>query len=262
MADRFAVVCFINGDSDLIEPWIHHYRDLNVDEFWFILHGRDGDNDTLEAIIERESGMHVFAREHREFDSKLRIDETRRLIETLHGSWIVLADSDEFVQFPPPIESVQQMAQALTSTGADCLAAPMLHRITASGMLTGYDADVPLAQAYPLGAPTLYVSLGIPQAKTMKHPLFFNHAGVRYERGHDPPIGSIVSTRFQGTTHHYKWRSSAPKRVKDRASSNHTWAESSQRVAAYLDAHDWHLPTDGAFEVSTDELLRRGWLRG
>ncbi len=47
-----------------------------------------------------------------------------------------------------------------------------------------------------------------------------------------------------------------------RANSNHTWTASSQKVASYLTRHDWRLPVDATFAVSTGTLLERGWLKG
>ncbi len=48
-------------------------------------------------------------------------------------------------------------------------------RISHDGTLKDYDETASLSSTYPLGAPILYDLLGIPDAKTTKHPFFLNH---------------------------------------------------------------------------------------
>jgi hypothetical protein len=92
---------------------------------------------------------------------------------------------------------------------------------------------------------------------------FRNHDGVEYETTFGPPRGiKMLDNEIRGVTDHYKWRGSARRRNEARANSAHTWAWESKKWLAYLEARDWRLPLHGAFPVSTEELVKRGFLRG
>lgn len=256
---RFAVACYINDDSDLLAAWLEHYRAMGAEEFWFIVQGAPADNAALAEQVARSPDLHILDVDSRSYTSERRMEGCARLVEHLSRCWVMLVDSDEFVELPPPARSLPDMARILRGAGADCLEAPMLHRVAPDGRLSAFTPGHCLDATYPLAVPDLYVQVGIPLSKTGKFPFFHVGEGVRYNRTHLAPHGSRVSPRVRGVTHHYKWRSGARDRIERRANSAHTWASESQHLFDYLAARDWRLPTSGAFRASTDELVARGW---
>ena len=215
--------------------------------FWFVVQGAPEDNTALAALVPQYSMVRIFDSETGEYSSENRLRGCRRLVQHLRGRWLMLVDSDEFVEFPPQCASMEAMARALTDANADCLYAPMLQRVAEGGALIGLDPGQELHTAYPLGVPGLYAQMGVPRAKTYKHPFFLNRDDVEYVKTHDPPQGSTVTGQFLGVTHHYKWRRAARARISERANSAHTWAGESQQIVDFLAAHDWRLPMEGAF---------------
>ena len=126
------LISHVNGDSDLIEAWLKHYLQLGVDRFHLIVHGDPEENHKLLAIkdsypitIEESYGgpFHVFEKK----------DRLNAVLARYTGQWILLVDSDEFVEFP--FEDIPATIRELNSAQANLMAAPMLQRLTADGSL-------------------------------------------------------------------------------------------------------------------------------
>ena len=90
------LVSHVNRDSDLIEAWLKYYLELGVERFHLVVHGGPAENDRLLAIrdsypIEIEDS----------YCGSFHIEEKRKRLDAVlarhTGQWIVLVDSDEFV---------------------------------------------------------------------------------------------------------------------------------------------------------------------
>jgi glycosyltransferase involved in cell wall biosynthesis len=250
----------VNADSDLIEAWLKYYLRLGVDRFHLVVHGTSEENDRLLAIkdsypitIEDTYGGPF------EYDEKKnRLDA---VLARYTGQWIVLVDSDEFVEFP--YQDIPATVSQLNCARANLMAAPMLQRLTADGSLeTPPVIDDPF-EMFPLCSVELYRRMGV-KADIFKFPLFFCASGTQLaEAGnHHPPLGCEPrATTLLGVTHHFKFRLRVSQRLDKRINSAHPWRHESVRFREYLESHSNQLPLEGAFVYSREELFRRGLLR-
>ena len=109
----------------------------------------------------------------------------------------------------------------------------------------------------------MYRKMGV-EAMTSKYPLFYCHESTVIPEGgnHHPPNGpSAVLSPLQGVTHHFKWRSAALGKIARRAQSIHSYRHQSAQYMAYLERHNFHVPTSDSFCYSRAELFRRNLLR-
>ena len=266
------LVAHVNGDDDIIEAWCKYYLDLGIASIHVIAHGRELCNQRLYAL-RGSLPIHI----EDEYDGEYRIEEKcarmNALLVRFKGAWVVLADSDEFVEFP--LRRPASTIRWLEWRGATALAAPMVQRLREDGTLPAEPTTGDPFSAFPLCMTDLYERMGVPAAAIRKYPLMFVDAKTRLTDGgnHNPPnAGGRVLEGTRGVTHHFKWRSHVLERLRSRASSQHTWRHESVAYLDYLQRHQWRLPTDGAFSGSRRELIRRGliatptsarfWLRG
>ncbi|MGB9510043.1 MAG: hypothetical protein WBU20_00020, partial [Candidatus Acidiferrum sp.] len=175
--------------------------------------------------------------------------------------WLVLVDSDEFVEFP--YRNIPKTIQKLNFERATVMAAPMLQRIQADGGLeTPPLIDDPF-EVMPLCSEDLYQRLGV-EACILKYPLFFCESDTQLteEGNHNPPRGSERRiSAMRGVTHHFKFRRTVSQRLDSRINSAYLWRHESVQFREYLDSHFNRLPVEGSFHYSRKELFRRGLLR-
>jgi hypothetical protein len=250
----------VNADSDLIEAWLKYYLRLGIDRFHLVVHGTPEDNHRLLAIkdsypitIEDTYGGPFLGEE-----KKSRLDA---VLARNTGQWIMLVDSDEFVEFP--YRDIAETVRKLRSTGANLMAAPMLQRLTADGSLeTPPVIDDPF-KTFPLCSVDLYQHMGV-VAGSLKFPLFFCATGTEMEEegNHNPPRGfERRTTAMLGVTHHFKFRRTVSQRLDKRINSEYLWRHESVQFREYLANHSGRLPLEGTFTYSREELFRKGLLR-
>ncbi len=254
------LISHVNADSDIIEAWLKYYLRLGVDHFHFVLHGPAEENDRLLAIKDR----YPITIEDT-YEGPFHSDEKKRRLDTVLArytdQWIVLADSDEFVEFP--YSGIRETISQLESAGANLLFAPMLQRLKSDGSLDSPPvADDPF-QIFQFCSVQLYRKMGV-KADTFKFPLFYcaNGTQVAEEGNHHPPLGfDPKATGMRGVTHHFKFRQTVSLRLEKRINSTYQWRHESVGFQKYLEGHGNRLPLEEAFLYSRDELFRRGLLR-
>jgi hypothetical protein len=132
----------VNADSDLIEAWLKYYLRLGVDWFHLIVHGPPEENDKLLAIKDsypitiEDSYEGPFPAPIKDANKPNNTEKKNRLDTLLArhtGQWVLLVDSDEFVEFPYP--DIPETIQRLESANANLMPAPMLQRLRADGSL-------------------------------------------------------------------------------------------------------------------------------
>src|SRR5208283_3038392 len=131
----------VNGDGDLIEAWLNYYLRLGVDRFHIVLHGAPAENECLLAIKDRypvtieDSYQGPFPAPIRGQES--HITEKKKRLDALlarhTGEWVLLVDSDEFVEFP--YRDIPETIRKLESANANLMAAPMLQRLRSDGTM-------------------------------------------------------------------------------------------------------------------------------
>jgi glycosyltransferase involved in cell wall biosynthesis len=259
----------VNNDSDLIEAWLNYYLRLGVDSFHLIVHGPPADNQKLLAVKARypitfEDAYQgpfpepISTNKSDSTEKKKRLDA---LLARHTGQWVLLVDSDEFVEFP--YEDIPETIRKLHCANANLMAAPMLQRLKADGSLDSPPVIEDPFQVFPLCSMDLYRRMGI-KSEIFKFPLFYCERGTELveEGNHNPPLGlEPRGSRIVGVTHHFKFRRSLSQRLEKRINSAHNWRNDSVALQEYLDGHSNRLPLDGAFPYSREELIRRRLLR-
>lgn len=255
---RLSLISHVNDDSDLLEAWLKYYLHLGVSSFHLIVHGSREENgrlyelkDSYPVIIEDTYGG--------PFDSEEKKRRLNSLLARMRHQWVVLVDSDEFVEFPYP--KISTTVRALQLAGKSALFAPMVQHLTFDGRLdTPEVVDNPF-RTFPLCSVDLYKTMGV-EADIRKYPLFYCTDGTALRDGgnHNCPANHTASS-LQGVTHHFKFRRSVGQRLEHRIHSSHPWRHESIQFRSFLSQSANRLPTEGAFVCSRAELFRRGLLR-
>jgi hypothetical protein len=254
------LLCHINNDEDLLQAWLDYYRGVGVSSFHFIVHGTASENAKLFQLMKLYP---IFVEDA--YDDEFTGKEKRRRIEsvlaTWRGQWVLWVDSDEFVEFP--YRRISSTIRILEFLKANALSAPMLQRLTQDGSIKTPETIADPFRHFPLCSVDLYRKMGV-EAATSKYPLFYCYDSTRISDGgnHRPPNGpATVLSPLQGVTHHFKWRGPALKKIAARAQSLVPWRHESAGYLAYLQTHDFKVPTADSFSYSRAELFRRGLLR-
>jgi glycosyltransferase involved in cell wall biosynthesis len=254
------LISHVNADGDLIEAWLKYYLRLGVDRFHLVVHGAPGENERLLAI---KDSYPITIEDT--YGGPFDYDEKKHRLDAVLArstdQWIVLVDSDEFVEFP--YQDIPETIQKLEFAQANVMAAPMLQRLTADGSLeTPPEIEDPF-RMFPLGSVELYRKMGV-KADIFKFPLFFCTTGTQLatEGNHHPPRGSEPrGATLHGVTHHFKFRRVVAQRLDKRINSEHPWRHESVQFREYLDSHSNRLPLEGAFVYSREELFHRRLLK-
>jgi hypothetical protein len=254
------LISHVNRDGDLIEAWLKHYMSIGVDRFHLVVHGEPEDNRRLFSLKDsypitiEDQYQGPFLGEQK----KSRLDA---VLARNPGQWLVLVDSDEFVEFP--YRDIPETIRKLEFARANVMIAPMLQRLKADGTLeTPPVIDDPFA-VFPLCSVDLYEKMGS-TAFIRKCPLFFctDQTLLAEEGNHSPPLGSEVRvTAMLGVTHHFKFRSTVSERLHTRINSAYAFRHESVQFREYLDGHSNRLPLEGTFPYSREDLFHRGLLK-
>jgi hypothetical protein len=205
----------------------------------------------------------VVIEEHYEGEFSVQEKQRRinRLLKRDAGHWMLFVDSDEFLELP--YRGLAATIAVLRVAGARALYAPMLQHLAADGSVhTPEVVDDPFT-LQPRCSVDLYQRMGS-NASINKYPLFFASSSTQLTDGgnHNPPTGcDKLASGIRGVVHHFKFRSCVVQRLGRRIDSAHTFRQESIGFRAYLERHDWRVPTEGSFDYSRAELFRRGLLR-
>src|SRR5919108_3911976 len=93
------LVSHINGDGDLLRAWLDYYLRLGITSFHVIAHGERAENETLFAL-QASYPIVIEDAYHGEFLSEEKRRRIAALLRRLRGQWVVLVDSDEFIELP------------------------------------------------------------------------------------------------------------------------------------------------------------------
>ena len=254
------LISHVNSDSDLIEAWLKYYLRLGVDRFHLVVHGTPDENARLLAIKDSYP-ITIEGTYEGPFHTDEKKSRLNAVLALYPQQWILLVDSDEFVEFP--YQDIPETICQLNLANANVMAAPMLQRLTIDGSLeTPPVIDDPF-EAFPLCSVDLYRRMGV-KANNFKFPLSFCVNGTRLREGgnHFPPLG--CEPRFStlvGVTHHFKFRRTVSQRLDERINSAIPWRYESVQFRDYLRNHSNRPPLEGAFIYSREELFRRQLLR-
>jgi hypothetical protein len=250
----------VNADGDLIDAWFRHYQQLGVGSFHLIVHGPRVENERLHEIRDRYPVL-IEQSYTDTFDVREKKRRLDQLLRKYVGEWVVLVDSDEFLELP--YRGLAATTRVLRWAGANALQAPMLQHLSQDGSLeTPPIIDDPfLVQS--LCSVDLYRLMGS-AASIDKYPLFLCGPDTELIEGgnHNPPRGcERFAASLRGVLHHFKFRRCVLDRLERRIDSAHPFRGESVEFRDFLRQHDYRVPVDGAFAYSRAELFRRNLLR-
>jgi hypothetical protein len=258
MEMKLSIVSHVKGDGDILLAWFQYYLRLGVSSFHLIVHGSRDENRTLYSLLNRFPI--VIEDEYRsQFDSLEKAKRINSLLARMTGQWILLVDSDEFVECP--YRSIKSTVRMLRLAGRNALYAPMLQHICSDGSLDTPETIADPFQTMSLCSTDLYTRMGV-NASISKFPLLYCFENTQLVEGgnHTCPAANQAASLL-GVTHHFKFRRSVSERLTARIDSAHSWRHESVGFKGYLASHGDRLPTTGTFPYSRDELFRRGLLQ-
>ncbi|MDO0914136.1 glycosyltransferase family 2 protein [Streptomyces sp. DT2A-34] len=209
----------------LLAAWVRHYRLLGIERFLiafhFPEHVPDQQRQELQAAS-RELGIIPTGTTtgpwHEHTNGELR----QALRQQAGPGWHLLADADEFQQYPAPLDEVIAQAEHAKNGVVGGL---MLDRISADGSLTGWDPQTgSLDTAYPLGGFLTHQLLrGDPRKIVLAHSSVSVASGSHRAEGHRP------ANRPPVAVHHFKWHAGVRQDIERRAvhSADGTWKTAS-----------------------------------
>lgn len=250
----------VNADSDLIEAWLRYYVRLGIDRFHLVVHGSAEVNGRLLELV-KSYPIAIEDMYEGPFDSDQKKKKLDGLLARNPEQWVLLVDSDEFVEFP--YGDIPETIRILSSANANVMAAPMLQRLTEDGSLDTPSVIEEPFKMFPLCSVNLYREMGM-KGDIFKFPLFYCGKDTRLmeEGNHHPPLGGEPrASGVLGVTHHFKFRRTISQRLDSMIRSEHAWRHESVQLHEYLDSHSGRLPMEGAFIYSREELFRKRLLR-
>ncbi len=252
------LISHVNRDDDLIETWLQHYMKLGVVSFHLICHGGREQNQRLFELA-HQYPVQILDTYAGAFDPYEKRDRLAWGLARLGPGWIVLVDSDEFLELP--YRSLSATVNVMRWLKADSLQAPTLQRFAWDVSVA--DDERPF-EAYPWCSVDLYAKFGQRKAVIDKYPIFElqRHTWLKSGDTHVPPngYGSRIAPML-GVTHHFKWRPAVHNQLSERADSTRPYRGESQQYTKFLGESGWRLPTDGTFKYSRRALFTRGLLR-
>jgi Glycosyl transferase family 2 len=257
---KIPLVCHWRGDGDIAEAFLNYYSS-QVSGFHLILHGPEEEN---RAILDLRSRFAIVVHDSYDglFDDGEKARRLNALLPKFMGEWVLLVDSDEFVELPH--SSVGETIDALERSRLSCLAAPMLQRLRSDGSLKSPEIVRDPFAEFPLCSERLYGLMGSSTACIGKYPLFrIGPETVVSIGNHGAPNGAdSACDAFIGVTHHFKWKRSAIDRISHTIEAGWQWAGSESALyLKYLGMHDFTLPLDDSFAYSRRALCERGLLK-
>src|SRR5262249_33965918 len=157
------VLSHINADGDLLEAWFKYYRRLGATSFHLIVHGSREENERLHVLKDLHPVVIEDAYEG-PFHSEEKKRRLNSLLGRMRGQWVVVADSDEFVEFP--YASIEATVRMLRLIRRNALFAPMLQHLTPDGSLDTPEVVADPFRTFPLCSVDLYQVMGVAAAIT------------------------------------------------------------------------------------------------
>ncbi len=247
------VICVLGAvEEQLIREWVAHYRGLGAERFLVGVHLAPNVEDeaaarTLDTLTACVPGgaAHVGRGPWLAETNGLIRDELRR---RAGEGWHVIADVDEFQQYPGPLPEV---LADYGRRGEVTVEGLLFDRVTASGELAGWDPAAGIDAGYPLGG---FLTSTVLRGDSRK--VLAARAGVALADGNHwaPGLRLGPSAAPPLPVHHFKWRADCARYIRRRRSGfagSDVPAEAMmraecERALAHLDAHGGRLEVTGS----------------
>ncbi|MFJ2771743.1 glycosyltransferase family 2 protein [Streptomyces sp. NPDC087300] len=214
-------------EPPLLAAWIRHYRRLGIERFLIAFHFPEHVPAHLRHELQdtsRELGVLPTGTSHGPWHEHTNAQLRDALRHRAEAGWHLLADVDEFQQYPAPLHEVITQAEKSRHRVVGGL---MLDRVSACGRLTNWRSEGGLDLAYPLGGHLTHRLLhGDPRKIVLARRDVTVASGNHRAPGHRPDVDRLCAV------HHFKWRSGVldDLRRRIRHFSTGTWQEQTPAV--------------------------------
>lgn len=242
-------------EPPLLAAWVRHYQHLGVERFLIAFHFPEHVTDQRRHELQaasRKLGVIPTRTSTGPWHEHTNTQIRDSLRQTAGPGWHLLADADEFQQYPTPLTEVIAQAE---KTGHRTVGGLMLDRVAAGGHLADWPPDGGLDLAYPLGGHLTHRLLhGDPRKTVLVRHDVSVASGNHCAFGHQPDADRIC------VVHHFKWHSGVLDDLRHRVQhfSTGTWQEQSpavrseaSRLLAHVGQHN------GVINVSDPRLAFR-----
>lgn len=247
--------CCIGVDENitnlnLLYHFLNFYCLHGVDEFYVILQSHCSKKKRLAEVKEILKGFHI--KEKFTWNGEYNSPELYKyMLLAINGmnktDWMILADIDEFHNFPTPAADLLRECDAREM---NCIKGQILDRIAEDGELRTIEKHISIDQQFPYGADiTKELAKGnTDKIAALKPPLITGP-------GHHHIIKKKWRAKYWGQvidTHHFKWDSLVFNRMKSRhryyRERKIDWYDESERVYHYLSRYERFLPEHFSFK--------------
>ncbi len=189
-------------EPDLLRAFVAHYRDtVHVQEFYlgfhFTEHAPKSVREELISVCEELIGPPTVISQgplHETVQSELR-DHLR---VRAGAGWHVIADIDEFHDYPVPLTDLITAAE---TAGSPVVGGLLFDRVSEDGSIRPWSLEKGLDQTYPLGGYLTPRLLGGNPGKIVAA-----HSSVRLGLGSHRSLDEFPVNRPLVPVHHFKWR--------------------------------------------------------
>ncbi|MFJ5309817.1 hypothetical protein [Streptomyces sp. NPDC088350] len=251
----------------MLTSFITHYRErVGVSDFYlgfhFTEHAPHSVRDELLSVCEELIGPPTLISQgpwHEEVHSQLR-DHLR---VRAGAGWHLIADSDEFHDYPVPVTDLIADAE---SVGSKVIGGLLFDRVAEDGAIRSWSVEEGLEKAYPLGGYLTPRLLGGNPGKIVAA-----HSSVRLALGSHRNLDASPINRPLVPVHHFKWREGVLPDLARRVSEHTTgaWHEvgpwirnEAAKLLRHVEGRDGHIDvTDErlGFRPAAFGELPEGW---
>ncbi|MFE7130542.1 hypothetical protein ACFVIM_06770 [Streptomyces sp. NPDC057638] len=242
-------------EPDLLTSWIAHYRQLGIERFQLGFHFPDhvptARRHELQAAV-REAGVIPQGTSHGPWHEHTNTQIRDTLRRQAGPGWHLLADADEFHQYPAPLSEITARAD---QRGNSVVGGLLLDRVAADGRLIDWTATGSLDVAYPLGG---HLSHRLLHADPRK--IVLARHDVRVASGNHRAPGHRPDSGHLAAVHHFKWRTGVVEDLRRRVHHFRSglWQEQSTAVREEADRFLTHLTRyHGVINVADPHLTFR-----
>ena len=213
--------------KDLIPHFAKHYVNFDI---YTIVNGYDCEPGMLETL--EEYNFNILNLTYKYETVRDNVRKLRRYIRKLvkPKEWFMVADPDEFHEFPAPIYTIIEDCEKRKRT---CHKGKFVDRFAKDGSIPPIKPDLPLSEQFPIqGDISKIISFGHNDKKLVL---------IRGPQFRSPHWHPNSTSHFPIKVHHYKWTDNSISRLKLRAERykrrKFRWWQYSQEILDYLEKH-------------------------
>lgn len=238
---KISVYCCIGTDFDLdiLPHFIKYYQSFGVNNFLFVLHTNSEKDDNIYkakdilnkfSIKEKIVWRGIF-----DIDQKERIRNGVFCDEVNDDDWVIVVDSDEFVEYVPNLE---MLIRFCNKAKIHCVVGELIDRLSVDRKIVNIDDNTNLEDKFPIKEN--FLKDGIFNLRWPHLKVVLNKGFVKTNRGNHCPLNVYQENVYRQILkiNHYKWRGNVILKLEDRVNNykklGHKWWIQSESFIRYF----------------------------